>query len=346
MSRTLEPVPATTEALDRRISEPSAEVIAAIAECPGDFVVLGAGGKMGLHICQMLQRSLHALQSDQQVLAVSRFSSPAATEPFVRSGIAVAAADLSEPAAYRRLSPAANVVFLAGMKFGTSSSPELLHRMNVAMPALVADHFRDSRIVALSTGCVYAFTTPQSGGSTENSPLDPPGAYAQSCLGREQAFIQGSEKYRTDCAVVRLNYSVELRYGVLVDIARKVRAGTPVNVETGYVNVIWQGDAVSQILRCLPLADCPPVIVNVTGCQTLSVRELAERFAEQFKTSAIIEGSESPTAWLSNNFRSVQWFGKPSMDLDTVIGWVAQWIDSGGPLLDKPTHFENRDGNY
>jgi nucleoside-diphosphate-sugar epimerase len=238
------------------------------------------------------------------------------------------------------------VVFLAGVKFGTSSSPDLLHRMNVSMPELVAQHYRHSRIAALSTGCVYAFTTPQSGGSTEDSSVDPPGAYAQSCLGREQAFIYGSEKYQTPCALVRLNYSVELRYGVLVDIAQRVYAGLPVSVETGYVNVIWQGDAVRQIIRCLPLASSPPLILNVTGCQTLSVRELAEQFGKAFDKPVRTQGTETPTAWLSNNGRAVSHFGKPQTDTDTMIHWIAQWIAQGGPLLDKPTHFENRSGAF
>jgi nucleoside-diphosphate-sugar epimerase len=209
-------------------------------------------------------------------------------------------------------------------------------------------HGRDIkiRIVALSTGCVYAFTTPDSGGSTESSPLDPPGEYARSCLGRERAFIAGSETYGTACAVVRLNYSVELRYGVLVDIAQRIHAGLPVNVQTGYVNVIWQGDAVAQVLCCLPLAASPPLIINITGCETLSVRELAQRFARRFGKPANIEGTESPTAWLSNNRRAVALFGKPPTDIDRVIDWIADWIDRGGELLGKPTHFENREGNF
>ncbi len=346
MSSAITPAPTTADELDRRISQPSGEVIAAIQACPGDFAVLGAGGKMGLHVCQMLRHCLQSLGRSDRIVAVSRFASPHARDPFVRCGIGVVAEDLSEPAAYQRLPQAANVLFLAGVKFGTSSTPDLLQRMNVVMPTLVAEHYCDSRIVALSTGCVYAFSTPDSGGSTEDSPLDPPGAYARSCLGRERAFIDGSGKYGTLCALVRLNYSVELRYGVLVDIARRVHAGLPVCVQTGYVNVIWQGDAVAQILRCLPLAAAPPLILNVTGCETLRVRELAERFAQRFNKPALIEGSEAPTAWLSNNHRAVKLLGKPPTDINTVIAWIADWIIRGGESLDKPTHFENRDGKY
>ncbi len=346
MNRATDPAPTTGDELDRHLSEPDTGVIAAVRSCSGPFTVLGAGGKMGLHVCQMLRRALQALGREDSVLAVSRFSSPQARTLFTGSGIEVIAADLSDPDAYAPLPTAGSVVYLAGVKFGTSSSPELLQQMNVTMPRYVAEHFRHSRIVALSTGCVYPFTTPQSGGSTEDDPADPPGDYAQSCLGREQAFTQASLNYQTPCALVRLNYSIELRYGVLVDIAQQVFAGQPVNIETGYVNVIWQRDAVSQIIRCLPLAASPPMILNVTGSDILSVRELAERFGQAFDKPVKFQGTEAPTAWLSNNRRAVAHFGEPRTNIDTMIHWIAQWIAQGGPLLGKPTHFESRDGAF
>lgn len=342
----MKPGPATIEELDQQISTPDAAVLAALQSCPGDFAVLGAGGKTGLHVCQMLRRAMQELGRPDTVYAVSRFGSPEATTAFKRSGIKVHAADLSEPSVYPQLPPAPNVVFLAGVKFGTASSPDLLQRMNVTMPHLVADHYRYSRIVALSTGCVYPFSSPESGGSTEDTPPQPPGDYAQSCLGREQAFTNGSQQHQTPCVLVRLNYAVELRYGVLVDIAQRVFAGQPVNVETGYVNVIWQGDAIRQIIRCLPLATAPPLILNITGSETLSVRTLAERFGRVFGRPAIIEGTEAPTAWLSNNRRAAERFGEPPTDIDTMIDWIAQWIAQGGPSLNKPTHFENRSGAF
>jgi nucleoside-diphosphate-sugar epimerase len=338
--------PETIQELDLLISKPSDQAIAAVHACPGGFIVLGAGGKMGLHVCQMLQRALRLLGRTDHVFAVSRFGAAGATEPFSASGIETIAADLSEASAYASLPPAANVIFLAGMKFGTAASPELLQRMNIDLPRLVAEHFRDSRIVALSTGCVYAFATPQSGGSTEQSALDPPGDYARSCVGRERAFMLGSDVHATPCVLVRLNYAVELRYGVLVDIARRVHAGLPVSVQTGYVNVIWQGDAVAQIISCLPLATTPPLIINVTGSEILKVRELAKQFAERFRKPVLIQDTEAPTAWLSNNARSVELFGPPPTSTQSVIHWIADWIDADGELLDKPTHFENRDGKY
>lgn len=332
--------------LDRMISEPDESVIASVAATPGDFVVLGAGGKMGLHLCQMLRRSLSKLGRHDQVYAVSRFSTADAIRRFLDDDIRTFVADLSDPAVYSQLPASPNVFFLAGVKFGTASSHELLDRMNVQTPRLVAQHYRSSRLVALSTGCVYSFTTPKSGGSTESSPTDPPGEYAASCLGREREFINASKHYGTPCTLVRLNYSVEFRYGVLVDIAEKIFHGRSINVDTGYANVIWQGDAILQIIRCLEIIQSPPTIINITGCDILKIRDIAYRFATIFGKQAEIEGNEASTAWLSNNARSVALFGKPPTSVDTMIHRIAQWVTSGGETLGKPTHFENREGAY
>jgi nucleoside-diphosphate-sugar epimerase len=235
---------------------------------------------------------------------------------------------------------------MAGVKFGTSSAAGLLKRLNAVMPELVAEHYRGSRIVALSTGCVYSFTAPESGGSTEDAATDPPGVYAQSCLQRERAFINGSQTHGTKCALVRLNYSIDLRYGVLVDIAQQVKAGTPIDVTTGYVNVIWQGDAVAQILQCLPLADSPPLVINVTGAETLAVRELATQFADRFGCIAEFTGTEAATCWLNNSARARELFGEPRVCVRQMMDWIADWIDRGGETLGKPTQFQTRDGNY
>jgi nucleoside-diphosphate-sugar epimerase len=341
-----ESMPTSSDQLDEMISQPDQDAVAAVDTMPGDFVVLGAGGKMGLHLCQMLRRALSQLGRHDRVFAVSRFSSDNATRRFVDHDIRTIAADLSDPAVYSRLPDSPNVFFLAGVKFGTASSPDLLDRMNVQTPRLAANHFRFCKIVALSTGCVYSFTSPESGGSTESSPTDPPGQYALSCLGREREFIDASNRHNTACTLVRLNYSVELRYGVLVDIAEKVFHGRPVNIDTGYANVIWQGDAISQIIRCLTIAQSPPAIINITGCDVLKIRDIAHRFATIFDKPAIIEGNEAPTAWLSNNARSVELFGEPPTSVDTMLRRIATWVAAGGETLGKPTHFENRDGAY
>lgn len=340
------PVPATTEELDRRITEPSEAVIEAIAACEGDFAVLGAAGKMGYHVAVMLRRALKALGRPDRVVAVSRFSDPTSRSQFDEAGFDTVAADLSDPDQVASLPVVPNVVYLAGVKFGTSSAPDLLERMNVRMPRLVAQRFRDSRIVALSTGCVYSFVKPESGGSKESDPTDPPGDYARSCLGRESAFDDVSRRHGTQVALVRLNYSIDLRYGVLVDLAQKVQAGEPIDVATGYVNVIWQGDAVAQVLQCFSRSTSPPTIVNVTGTEVLSVRELAGRFAERFGVEAHVCGEEAPTAWLSNSGRACEWFGPPRVSIDQMIDWIAAWLSRGGETLGKPTHFENRSGKY
>ena len=342
----LQAVPTTVEDLDELLSRPNPRVIAAIQDCPGDFAVLGAGGKMGFHVCRMLQRSLHELGRSDRVLAVSRFGSRKSLARFEQSSCDVLVADLSDQKQVQRLPQVENVFYLAGLKFGTSSAPQLLERMNVRMPELVAERCRESRIVALSTGCVYSFTTPASGGSDEYSPTDPPGAYARSCLGREQAFRDASARYNSACALVRLYYSIDLRYGVLVDIAQAVMSGRPVNVETGYVSVIWQNDAVSHILQCLPHTSTPPLIVNVSGAAMLSVRVLAESFARHFGRKASCVSVEAPTTWLSNASRAHRMFGPPAVSEDQMIYWVGEWLSRGGETLNKPTHFENRDGRF
>ncbi len=347
MTTAFEPTcPRTTEELDEVLTLPNGGALAAVEACPGDILVLGAAGKMGFHISRMLQRCVEQLGRHDRVIAVSRFTTDVSRVPFEKFKLEMIQADLSDPEQLNALPSVANVFFLAGVKFGTSHNVELLYRMNGEMPRHVASRFRDARIVALSTGCVYSFTSPESGGSTEQSETDPPGDYARSCLARERAFIDGSHEYGTRCSLVRLNYSVELRYGVLVDIATQVMSEEPVNLETPSVNVIWQGDAVAQIVQCLPCADSPPFIVNVTGNDTLSVRDIANQFGERFGVTPTYAGNAASTCWLSNNDLARSRFGEPSMKIDRVIDWIAQWLRRGGTTLGKPTHFQVRDGKY
>ena len=284
------PTPQDSTALDDFISEPTDGVVDAVSGCSGTFAVLGAGGKMGYHLSLMLKKALAKLNRREPVVTVSRFGSPASRSRFLEAGFEVISADLSDASAVAALPAWENTFYLAGVKFGTSDDRALLTRMNVDMPRVVAQHFQGSRIVALSTGCVYSFTTPQSGGSTEDSPTDPPGNYALSCLGREAAFSDAAERFGTRSSVIRLNYSIDLRYGVLVDIAQKVRSGLPVNVETGYANVIWQGDAIAHTICALAYASAPPFVLNVTGPETLCVRDVANVFADRFRCDAKIEG--------------------------------------------------------
>ncbi len=340
--------PPTSEALDEFMSRPSDGVLATLGETEGDFLVLGAGGKMGLHLCLMLQRGLEALGKSerQRVIAVSRFGSAETRAKFESHGIETISADLTESDNLAALPDAPNVFFLAGVKFGTSHEPGLLEKMNVEMPRAVAERFRDSRIVALSTGCVYSFVSPTTGGSTEEDATDPVGDYAISCLGREQAFRAAGERWGTPTALIRLNYAIDLRYGVLVDIAQKVLAGRPVEVSMGYVNVIWQGDALAHTIQALPHASAPPFVLNVTGPGILWVRDLAERFGERFGKAAIIEGKEQVTAWLNDASKAHEMFGMPAVRIEEMVEWIASWLEGGGETLGKPTHFETRDGKY
>ncbi len=342
------PAPQSIDELDLLATTPSPGVIETLRRTEGDLLVAGAGGKMGFHVAKMLRRALNELNSDRVVVAVSRFGNPQTREIFESEGIHTISADLTEERGLMSLPDAESVFFLAGKKFGTSGQSEELHLYNEIMPRLVAKRFRDSRIVALSTGCVYPFVTQASGGCTEEVPADPVGDYAISCLGRERAFLEESERYGTPLALIRLNYSVDLRYGVLVDLALRIQSGEPVDVGMGYFNCIWQGDAVSHIVQALGLASPAPdaCILNVTGERTLSVRETAEALAERMGRSVTFSGHEAETAWLNSAVKAHQAFGVPVVSEDQLIDWVADWVGHGRDLLGLPTHFEVRDGKY
>lgn len=340
------PTPANAQDLDLLISTPTDAVIETVRQHEGEFAVLGAGGKMGFHLCLMLQRALDAIGRKERVRAVSRFSSVRSRAEFEEAGFEVHAADLSEPDQLSQLPDTPNVFFIAGVKFGTSQDPALLQRMNVDMPKLAAERFQKSQIVAMSTGCVYSFTSPESGGSTEDCETDPPGDYAKSTKGREQAFFDAAANFGTRSTLIRLNYSIDLRYGVLVDIAQKVLAGEAVDVTTGHVNVIWQGDALAHTILGLDHVAAPPYVLNVTGPDVLSVRYLANAFGQRFGREVSFVGEEAPLAWLSNASKSHGLFGRPDVSVDQMAAWIADWLEQGGELLGKPTHFENREGKF
>lgn len=334
--------PETMDQLHEMAGRPTAGVRDVLRDVQGDVLVLGAGGKMGLHVAAMVQRGFRELGQSNRVIAVSRFGNAAARKPFDKFEIETMSADLTDDAALAALPESAAVFFLAGVKFGACDDAALLHRMNVELPGRVARRFCDSRIVALSTGCVYSYVTPASGGSVETDPTAPVGPYANSCLGRERAFVDSGVR----CCLIRLNYSVDLQYGVPVDVAQRVLNGLSIDVSMGYANFIWQGDAVATTIQALQLCASPAAVLNVTGVRIMAIRDMAEWFGNRFGCSVTITGSEAPTAWLNNAARACALFGPPSVDEQTLLQWVADWLESGGPTHGKPTHFEVRDGKF
>lgn len=338
--------PTTEEELEELLSRPSEGVLGALKRTKGDIIVLGAGGKMGPSLAHQLKRGFDQVGRTDRVVAVSRFSSLSAAKALESWGIETVRSDLSSSVALAALPDAPNVIFMAGQKFGTTDAPGATWAANTVVPGLVAERYAQSRIVAFSTGNVYPLSSPQNRGSVETDPVGPTGEYAYSCLGRERVFEHFAERNGTKVAIMRLNYAVDLRYGVLTDIALKVFNSKPLDVRMGHVNVIWQGDANARAIRLLEYAASPPFVLNVTGRETVSVRTIAAKFGERFRRPPIFTGSEERTALLSNASRSEQLFGVPSVSLDQLIAWVAVWVKSGGPLLDKPTHFEARDGKF
>lgn len=333
--------------IESELSKPSEAMVAAARDLTGPVGVLGAGGKMGLHLAHMARLALDAAGRPQvPVIAVSRFSSLRSKDEFESRNIFTISTDLLDEDALRGLPEFGTVYFLAGMKFGSAAHPDTLRRYNEEMPALVAQRYRRSTIVALSTGCVYPFVSPETGGSREDDEPEPWGDYAISCHGRELAFTEASARHGTQVAILRLNYSVEYRYGVLVDIARKVRAGEPIDLSMGYVNVIWQRDAVEQILRAESIASSPASTLNIAGKPVIAVRTLAEQFGELLGKKPNFTGSEEPTAWLNDASRAHALFGEPETSLDEMTDKVAGWLLAGGETFGKPTKFEVRDGKF
>jgi nucleoside-diphosphate-sugar epimerase len=337
---------ADVDALELLLSEPSESTVQALGELTGDILILGCGGKMGPTLARMAKRASDAAGISRRVVAASRFSTSNLPHRLNSWGIETLSGDLLDPAFLRGLPDAQNVVYMAGMKFGSTGQESLTWAMNSFLPGLVADRFRNSRIAAFSTGNVYGLSPASRGGSQESDELKPVGEYAMSCLGRERIFEHFSRTAGVKTAILRLNYSTELRYGVLVDIAQRVHAGQPIALSMGYLNSIWQADANAMSLQSLLHAETPAFIVNIAGPETLIVRRIAEEFARRFKKQVQFDGTESSDALLSNAQKAYALFGKPRMTIEKMLDWIADWVERGGETLSKPTHFENRAGRF
>jgi nucleoside-diphosphate-sugar epimerase len=327
--------------LERKLSLPNERDIAAMRSLRGPLLVLGAGGKMGPTLAMRAKRA-----GAERVIAVARFSSSEVRKRLDEAGIETIAADLLATNVLQNLPDAPHVIFMAAMKFGTTGAAATTWAMNTYLPGLVAERYQTSDIVAFSTGNIYPLSPIRGGGSTEDGDVGPVGEYAQSALGRERMFQYASHQFGTRCVLLRLNYAVELRYGVLLDIGLKIYRRQPVDLSMAVVNVIWQGDANSACLQAFQHCQTPPLVLNLTGPETLSVRWIAQEFAERFGVPADFEGMEQETALLNNSAKAIRLFGYPTVSPLEAIEWTARWIEAGGALLGKPTHFDTRDGRF
>jgi len=332
--------------LEERLSRPRQALVDDLRTLDGDILILGAGGKLGPSLTRLALRGVAAAGTGAKVTAVSRFSEPGLADALRSEGATVVEADITDDAALAGLPDAANVVFLVGAKFGTSGREHTTWAMNSYLPGRVARRFAGRRLVALSTGNVYPLVPVTSGGCVESTTLGPVGEYAMSCLGRERIFTHFALRDNTPLALVRLNYAVEMRYGVLVDIARAIVGGEPIDLTMGHANVVWQGYANEVTLRALQHAATPPFVLNLTGPELVSVRQVAAALGERLGREPVFQGTEAPTALLSNAQRCHRLFGYPDVPLAEVVEWTAGWVAEGLPLLGKPTGFQRRDGKF
>jgi hypothetical protein len=328
--------------LDNLLCRPSHALIDDLNKVDGDIMILGVAGKMGPTLAGLAKAAL----PHRRVIGVARFSDATAKAWLEARGIETLSCDLLDEAAIKALPKAPNIIFMAGRKFGAEGDLSLTWAMNAHVPALVAQAFAGSRVVAFSTGCVYPFVPVNGKGANEAVSPDPPGEYAQSCVGRERMFEYFSRRFSTPGRLFRLNYAIDMRYGVLHDIATKVFLGQPIDVSLGHVNFIWQGDASAQALRCLACCEAPTSPINVSGHEILAVRDLAAKFGALLGRDPVIVGSEEPTAWLTDTSQAVKLFGLPIVDTNQLMAWTADWVARSMPSLGKPTKYEVRDGRY
>ena len=341
----LKPI-ADEEMLDDILSVPRQDLVESMKNIEGDIMIIGIAGKMGVTMGRMAKRAADAAGVKKKIYGVARFSDAAARENLEKWGIETIKCDLMEREAVSKLPKAANVIYMAGKKFGTDGSEDITWAMNTVAPAYVAEHFKESRTVVFSTGCVYPLVTVDTCGCTEKTTPEPIGEYSQSCLGRERVFTYFSRINKTPVLLYRLNYAVDLRYGVLYDIGSRIWAGESVSASVQHFNVIWQGDANNYALLSLGLCNNPPEILNISGPETISLTHIAEEFGRIFNKEVRCEGIPGNKAYLNNAAKAFKLFGYPKTSLNQMIQWQAEWIMKGGKSLGKPTHFEVNNGKF
>jgi nucleoside-diphosphate-sugar epimerase len=337
---------ANVQELEALLSEPPRYVVDTMRDLDGDLLVLGVAGKMGPTLARMAQRASAAAGTPRRVIGVARFSDPSQQESLESAGIETLRCDLLNEHEIQRLPDAPNIVYMAGRKFGSTGLESLTWSMNTYVPALVARRFPTSRIVAFSTGNVYGLTAAAGGGSRETDVPRPVGEYAMSCLGRERMFEYFSSTFASRVAILRLNYAVEMRYGIIADLARRVAASETIDLTMGHFNAIWQADANAMALGSLQHTASPPLVLNIAGPEQLSVRAVCTDLAARLERSVSFSGEEATDALLSNGERAWSFFGRPRVGVSELIEWTADWVRRGGATLGKPTHFESRDGSF
>lgn len=336
----------TIAELEAKLAEPSEALVQDLSKIEGDIILLGVGGKMGPSLARLAMNAIREGGLNKRVIGVSRFSNQEARRELEDFGVQTISCELLDHDSLFALPDAANVIYMAGNKFGTTGNEHFTWAMNTYLPGRVAEKFKDSRIVVFSSGNIYPFKPVSSGGASEDVAPEPIGEYAQSTLGRERIFEYHSHKNGTLMAMYRLNYAIDLRYGVLLELAKAIQENRAIDLTMGFANVIWQGDANSMALRCLNHCSSPPTVINITGPETLSIRWAANELAKRLGKEAIFEGVESDTALLNNASKSHKLFGYPRVSLLQLIDWTAEWVLQGGATWNKPTHFQERKGKF
>jgi nucleoside-diphosphate-sugar epimerase len=334
------------ESVYKKLLEPSDDLAADIAKIDGDIIILGVGGKMGPGLARVAKEAVDKARIKKKIIGVARFSEPGLEEQLNRAGIETYKADLLNDNQLQALPEFKNVLYMAGVKFGTTGNSSYTWAMNAYLPGRVAQKYKNSRIVVFSTGNVYPMSPVYHGGVTEHSSPEPIGEYAQSCLGRERLFEYYASKYNTPLLIYRLNYANDVSYGVLLEVAKAVKEGQPIDLSMGHFNAIWQGDANEIAIRCLLHCEVPAKILNVSGPETISVRWLAEEFGRMYGRPPLFINEEQPTAFLSNTAECDRLFGYPKVSLKQVMEILVEWINQGGKTINKPTHFQERKGKY